>query len=905
MAITEIEDRISDIINQDNHEQFIYDFLNIYDFPKATITKLRKGTNNLAKAPGEVYLKNRLYFKQTDSNLMQSFVDVKDKVEQLGSKPRYIMVTDFKNVLAEDTKTGDTLDVEFARLPQKFEFFLAWNGIEKADFDKENPADIRAAERFAKLYDVVVKDNPKATRHGLNLFLIRVLFCLFAEDTDIFDKNLFTNRLKELTKSDGSDLDNFIDKLFIVLDIEKAKRPADTPSWLADFPYVDGDLFKSPHEHLKFTEHSRKLIIDAGEKLEWDQINPDILGSMIQAVASEDSRSHLGMHYTSVPNIMKVIKPLFLDDLRRSFEDARGNEQKLNKLYDRIGKIKFMDPACGSGNFLIITYKELRQLEIDILKELNRMGIATMYVPSVTLAQFYGIEIDDFACDVTRLSLWIAEHQMNKQLHKEIADAVRPTLPLQHAGAIICGNALRIDWDDVVPHHNKDEVYLFGNPPYLGYSLQDKEQKKDMDYVFKETLNPRRLDYISAWFYKAALFTEHILGKYAFVTTNSINQGEQVAKLWPHILNRVTIDFAYPSFVWKNNATHNAGVIVSIIGLQPRTNNNNIHQLFVGNSVHKVKNINAYLTPSSNVIVKSQRHSLSDLPRVTNGSRPVDGGYLILSLEEYKKLVENYPETKGICKKMVGSTEFLNGRIRYCLWMPNERIYDKYKHIPFIKKRVDLVRKFRQSGGASAKSVANEPWSFFLKKEYEDSISRNKVNKQTKGMNIIIPRHSSGNRKYIPMGILSKEVLVSDSANVIYDAPLWLLGILESRMHMTWVETVGGKLKKDYRYSGNLVYNTFPVPDLSTRRKNEIEDLVWKILDIRDEEGGTLAELYGSPLAEKNPKPMNPRLLATHQELDQVVDRAYRDRPFKNDNERLALLLDMYSNKVGEQRNVK
>ncbi len=519
MAITEIEDRITDIINQNDPNEFIYDFLSVYDFPKATITKLRKGINNLAKESREVFLKNRLYYKQVDGDLMQSFVDVKEKVNQLGSKPRYIMVTDFKNVLAEDTKTGDTLDVEFERLPQKFEFFLAWNGIEKADFDKENPADIRAAERFAKLYDVMVKDNPEATRHGLNLFLIRVLFCLFAEDTDIFEKNLFTNRLKELTKPDGSDLDSFISDLFSVLDVEKSQRATETPSWLSDFPYVDGDLFKDPHEHLKFSEHSRKLIIDAGERLEWDQINPDILGSMIQAVASKDSRSHLGMHYTSVPNIMKVIKPLFLDELRQAFEDAKGNEKKLNQLYDRIGKIKFMDPACGSGNFLIITYKELRQLEIDILKELNRMGIATMYVPSVTLGQFYGIEIDDFACDVTRLSLWIAEHQMNKQLHREIADAIRPTLPLQHAGAIVGGNALRIDWNEVLPHKKDDEVYLFGNPPYLGSSLQNEEQKKDLKKVAElySVKGYKKLDYVSGWFIKGAEFCSKTAGKYAFL----------------------------------------------------------------------------------------------------------------------------------------------------------------------------------------------------------------------------------------------------------------------------------------------------------------------------------------------------------------------------------------------------
>ena len=502
MAITEIEDKISKIIDNNDHSTFIYDFLSVYDIPKATITKLRKGINNLSDINGEVYLKNKLYYKQTDKDLMQSFTDVKAKVDELGTKPRYIFITNFKDVLAYDTKTEDTLSIPFERLPQKFEFFLAWNGIEKADFDKENPADVRAAERFAKLYDVIVKDNPNASRKGLNLFLIRILFCLFAEDTDIFEKNLFTNRLKQLTQLDGSDVDSFISKLFGVLDVKKEDRPEDTPSWLEDFPYVDGDLFKDPHEPLKFTAKSRKLIINAGEKLEWDQINPDILGSMLQAVASEDSRSHLGMHYTSVPNIMKVIKPLFLDDLREEFEKDKGNYKKLQQLYDRIGKIKFMDPACGSGNFLIVTYKQLRQLEIDILKEQNRIlveegtGKAMMYLPSVTLDQFYGIEIDDFACDTTRLSLWIAEHQMNIKLREEIHNAVRPTLPLQHAGAIVCGNALKLDWEKILPHKKDDEVYLFGNPPYLGANNQSKQQKEDLKNVFPTEIKTGEFDYI-------------------------------------------------------------------------------------------------------------------------------------------------------------------------------------------------------------------------------------------------------------------------------------------------------------------------------------------------------------------------------------------------------------------------
>lgn len=550
MAITEIEDQIFKIVDKKNYDNFIYDFLSVYDIPKATITKLKKGINNLSDVAGEVYLKNKLYYKQTDKDLMQSFTDVKAKVDELGSKPRYILVTDFKEVLAYDTKTKDTLSVPFERLPQKFEFFLAWNGIEKADFDKENPADVRAAERFAKLFDVIVKDNPNASRKGLNLFFIRVLFCLFAEDTDIFKKNLFTNRIKELTKPDGSDLNSFIKELFSILDVKSNERSTELPSYLADFPYVDGDLFKDDPEDLKFTAKSRKLIIDAGEKLEWDQINPDILGSMLQAVASEDSRSHLGMHYTSVPNIMKVIKPLFLDNLREEFEKDKGNYKKLQHLYDRIGHIKFMDPACGSGNFLIVTYKQLRQLEIDILKEQNRIlaeegtGKAMMYLPSVTLDQFYGIEIDDFACDTTRLSLWIAEHQMNIKLRKEVNNAIRPTLPLQHAGAIICGNALRLDWKEILPYKKDDEIYLFGNPPYLGYSLQDDKQKSDMEYIFDKVTDYKRLDYISGWFYKATKYMDdNKFIKFAFVTTNSINQGEQVSKLWTLLLKDLRIFF--------------------------------------------------------------------------------------------------------------------------------------------------------------------------------------------------------------------------------------------------------------------------------------------------------------------------------------------------------------------------
>ncbi|MEL4236365.1 DNA methyltransferase [Lactobacillus amylovorus] len=892
MAITEIEDQIFKIVDKKNYDNFIYDFLSVYDIPKATITKLKKGINNLSDVAGEVYLKNKLYYKQTDKDLMQSFTDVKAKVDELGTKPRYIFVTNFKEVLAYDTKTDDTLSIPFERLPQKFEFFLAWNGIEKADFDKENPADIRAAERFAKLYDVIVKDNPNATRKGLNLFLIRVLFCLFAEDTDIFEKNLFTTRLKELTKLDGSDLNSFIGQLFSVLDVRKEDRPVDTPSWLADFPYVDGDLFKDQHESLKFTAKSRKLIIDAGEKLEWDQINPDILGSMLQAVASEDSRSHLGMHYTSVPNIMKVIKPLFLDDLRNEFEKSKGNYKKLQQLYDRIGKIKFMDPACGSGNFLIVTYKQLRQLEIDILKEQNRIlaeegsGKAMMYLPSVTLDQFYGIEIDDFACDTTRLSLWIAEHQMNIKLRDEINNAVRPTLPLQHAGAIVCGNALRLDWEKILPHKKDDEVYLFGNPPYLGSRNQNNSQKEDLALVFDDSTVAKKLDYVSGWFICAANYISNTNAKSAFVSTNSIVQGEQVQRLWPRVLKEnVNIKFAYTSFLWSNNAKSNANVYVIIVGLSG-INEKNEKIIFTGNSFRKVKFINAYLTDGPNVIIKPLSKPLFLKYLALRGSSPTDGkGGFILSKSEYRNEINRNPNLKEIIRPYVNGKNYINSTSEYCIWMPTKQIFDKFKDDPFIKDRIQKVKIARSK--RKDKSLTHIPYKFQVVQNRDLPA-------------LFIPQASSGNRDYIPMGYISAKSIIAAPNFGVYNAPIYLLGILMSKMHMSWIKAVGGKLKTDFRYSNRLCFNTFPIPTLSTRRKKEIEQLVLNILDIREEEGGTLAELYGSPLAEKNPKPMNPRLLKAHQELDQVVDRAYKPNGFRDDNERLALLLDMYSKKVNE-----
>lgn len=648
-----------------------------------------------------------------------------------------------------------------------------------------------------------------------------------------------------------------------------------------------------------FSKKSRNLIIEAGELIGWDKVNPDILGSMLQAVASEDKRSHLGMHYTSVPNIMKVINPLFLDDLHEEFEKAKGNETKLNNLLERMRKMKFMDPACGSGNFLIITYKELRRLEMDIFEELGKINNSTMYVPTIDLGQFYGIEIEDFAVDVTRLSLYIADHQMNLELKRRYGDVLRETLPLHKVGDIRCGNALRLDWNEVLPHEKDDEVYLFGNPPYLGASGQNQDQKKDMEFVLGKVKGYKKLDFISAWFYLGMEYCKETKARYAFVTTNSICQGEQVNLLWTPILKFMQIIFAYQSFKWANNAKRNAGVTVVIIGLGDRGKKNINKKIYSSsNYIKKVKSISPYLIETENemLMVENTKKILNKLPLMSKGSSPTDGGYLLMSDEKGKDIIGKYEGINNILKKYIGSKEFINGYYRYTIWITDD-VIRMWENNEFISKRLKKITNYRKMKKGTVKKLADKPWKYVSRGRFSEILTK----QDRTGYNIIVPRVSSENRMYVPIGTVDDNTVISDSAMAIYDAPLWLLGLLESRMHMVWLRNVGGKLKTDYRYSAGLVYNTFPVPELSTRRKNEIEELIGNILDIREEEGGTLAELYGSPLAAKNPKPMNPRLLKAHQELDKVVDRAYKSTDFKDDNERLALLLNMYSEMINKK----
>lgn len=910
LNITEIEDRTKVLVENLNKSTFIIDFVSLFDITKTTITRASK------VASDDFIIKNKLYFRKVENQPLLALTEIDKELEGQARKSRFIITTDFQELYAKDTQTGLTLAIAFNDLATHCDFFLPWNGIEKIDYDKENPADVKAAERFTKLYDELIAINPELAitetdGKSFNLFLIRVLFLLFAEDTNIISKGAFTNVIKMRTSEDGSDLNECVRKLFTVLDMPEFSRQ-NLESWLSDFPYVNGKLFSEPHHDLIFNKRTRQLLIEAGELLNWNEINPDILGSMIQTVANAEARSTSGMHYTSVPNIMKVIKPLFLDNLRAAFteleeradyyvgggdfrEEHRRKElrqilPKLEELLTRMASIKFLDPACGSGNFLIITYKELRRLEINILVKQREIrdslnekavyqGELIADTSKISLSQFSGIELDDFAHEVARLSLYIAEHQMNVEMEEALADVHPRLLPLREAGNIVCGNALRIDWETVLNAKEDDEVYIFGNPPYIGAggrNPQTKVQKEDLKNAILP-ISAKKIDYILGWFVKGSRF---ILGRknvtnLAFVSTNSIFQGEQASFFLNNILNSLEISFAYPSFSWSNSAKNKAGVTVAIVGIS-RINNEK-KKLFKLDEVKAVDNINVYLKEGPNFIVNKRREPLSRLPKnITKGSAEFGEDNLILTIEEKNKFVFKYPESEKLFKKLINATDIMNGTYSFAIWINDEEV-DFAMKIPEIKSRIEKVKYFRENTkGKSSNSVANKPWHFGQDKYREEDA-------------IVMPVVSSGSRDYIPVAYMEKGTIATYAVSIIYNAPIWLIGIIGSRIHNIWLREVGGKLKTDYRYSAGLVYNTFPIPELSEARKNMLVEAVFEMLDVREEEGGTLAELYGGAN-----KPMNERLRQAHEKIDGIVERAYQQKPFESDEERLSVLLNLY-----------
>jgi hypothetical protein len=837
---------------------------------KASITRLKSGTYNQSKVNGEILWKKKLFFKECDSGLHGAIDDARKEERVLKQAPRFLVVTDFETLLAYDTKTDETLDIPIEEISEHHAFFLPWAGMEKALHQVENPADIKAAEKMAKLFELIDADNPNFDQHALNVFLTRLLFCFFAEDTDIFENDAFTHSINNYTAENGSDLNAHLETLFGLLN-EKGRNGY--PAHFKDFPYVNGELFAEELEVPEFSAKSRRMIIESGN-LGWSGINPDIFGSMFQAVTDNEKRGNLGMHYTSVPNIMKVIEPLFLDDLKEEFEKSKGNQKKLNRLLNRIWKLQIFDPACGSGNFLIIAYKELRRLEMEIFEEISEVSKQSETMLSgIHVNQFYGIEIDEFAREVAVLSLWLAAHQMNVE-SRLVTGSAPATLPLEDSAHITCGNATRIDWEEKCPKKEGNEIFILGNPPYLGGKMQNTEQKADLEEVFSGISTIKNLDYITCWLFKGAEFIAGSKAELAFVSTNSICQGEQVALLWPHIFQKgVEISFAHRSFKWTNSARGNAGVTCVVIGLRNITAANAV---IIDKGIKKsVKSINAYLATGSNLIIQKKPKSISNFTEILFGSMPRDGGNLILSDEEKESLCEESPESLAYIKPYRGSVEFIRGISRWCVWIIEEEAKEA-NSVPAIQARLNAVANFRKSSkAASTRSFSDKPHRF-VQISYRDAPS------------IIVPSVSSERRNYIPIGFLAKGTVTSNLAYAIYDPEPYLFGVLSSLMHMTWVRAVGGRLKTDYRYSAGICYNTFPFPETTEARKTKIDKCVFAVLSEREVHSEkSLSNLY-------DPDKMPDSLLEAHQSLDEAVEKCYRPKPFTSDEERLEHLFKLY-----------
>ena len=887
MNLEKLEQSVRGIVADLDRDEFVYQLLRAYNLPSASITRLKKGDYNRSENPGEVVWKQKLAFRvfdpETDNDLHGCIDRLKtDKIVKR-AEPRFVIVTDFESLLAVDTKTSDTIETPFSELADHITFFLPWANIEKNQVQSENPADVKAAEKMGRLYDLIMVDNPATTdeeRHALNMFLSRLLFCFFAEDTAIFESDQFTNAIGSHTASDGSDLQGYLQKLFAVLATEDR---AAFPKYLRDFPYVNGGLFCDEYPVPKFNAKSRDIIIECGS-LNWKAINPDIFGSMIQAVVHSEERGKMGMHYTSVVNIMKVIEPLFLNELRQQLNDAGKSKKKLDAVLDRLYNLRIFDPACGSGNFLIIAYKELCRLEIEVFRRLgkNEQGVQmNLFRSKIQLTQFYGIELDDFAHETAKLSLWLAEHQMNLEFKQVFGDC-KPTLPLTDGGQIVCDNATRVDWEEVCPSATESQVFVLGNPPYLGYSVQSPEHKSDLAFVFRNTQSSKNLDYISCWFYLSAKYLITNSARIGFVSTNSISQGEQVAALWPLVLSLgVEIGFAHQSFKWTNHARANAGVICVVIGLQLISERPKL--LATSNGELSVQNINPYLLPARDVFIEKRSNPLSRLRSIVRGSSPIDGGNLLMSPMEKDEFVERNPDQENLVRRYIGSREFINGGERYCFWLASEELATLRRHSE-IDAKLKSVAKFRlKSKKEGTRDLAIQPHLFGESRHQDTDF-------------LVVPRISSERRPYIPIGFGSRDTVISDLAFAVYDAPTWLFSVISSRMHMVWVRTVAGRMKSDYRYSSKLCYNTFPWPTTSDSTNLELSEPVFGILDAREQFPElTLADLY-------DPDKMPPVLREAHHEMDLVVERCYRKKPFTNDEERLEYLFKLYEKMIEAEK---
>ncbi|CCJ49556.1 class I SAM-dependent DNA methyltransferase [Bordetella parapertussis] len=900
MNAVEIEQAITDLAEQPfDSAEFPYAFLEAFGNKATTIKRLRAGASNKSDLGGVLQTSNIHILTCDAGRVTQTLAALKASPATAKAKAKFILATDGTDFEAEDLTSGETVACAFKDFPDHFGFFLPLAGISTVRQISENAFDIRATSRLNRLYVELLKDNPEwgsaERRHDMNKLMARLIFCFFAEDTDIFvGRGRFTETIAQMSAKDSSNTHDVIATLFRTMNTKREDRAAaKVPRWAEDFPYVNGQLFSGGDEVPRFSKIARSYLLHVGG-LDWTKINPDIFGSMIQAVAEDEERGELGMHYTSVPNILKVLNPLFLDDLRAKLEEAGDNARMLLNLRKRIAKIRVFDPACGSGNFLVIAYKEMRAIEAEI----NRRRGEPDRASDIPLTNFRGIELRDFPAEIARLSLVIAEYQCDV-LYRGQKLALAEFLPLRNENWITCGNALWLDWLSVCPsigigvklqandffetpldqaeidfENEGGEIYICGNPPYKGSQDQTDQQKSDLAHVFaKENINSGVADYVLGWFAKAADFIRRYRAKFAFVATNSIHQGRQVARIWPALLgNDLRIVFAEPSFKWSNLASKKAVVTVSIIGISSIPEK---CRVISDGLARDVDQIGPYMVPGPTVFVDERRIALSDVSPMSFGSMPNDGGALLMNYSEYKELITDR-RTLPFVRSAAGTREFINGVPRYCVWV-NDGQYEEANEIPALASRFNRVRTAReQSKRPATNSLSRFPYRFGeVRQTGEESV-------------IIVSKTASDNRDYIPASLLEQGGIVTEAFG-LFNAPLWNLAIVVSRLHTVWAKTVCGRMKSDPRYSNTLGWNTFPVPTLTDKNRTDLTRCAEDILLAREHHfPATIADLY-------DPDAMPTDLRAAHERNDEVLERIYIGRRFKNDTERLEKLFDLYT----------
>jgi len=909
MNAVEIEQAISELAEKPfDRQEFPFQFLDAFGNKETTLKRLRTGVSNKSDLGGVLQTNNIHIVACPPGQTSATLATLRASPATTKGKARFILATDGETLEAEDLTSDDApIACAYPDFHDHFGFFLPLAGITTVKQIRESAFDIKATGRLNRLYVELLKDNPEwgteARRHDMNHFMARLIFCFFAEDTGIFNGDaLFTTTVTQFSDPGSANTNWVISEIFRAMNTALTARPtADLRNWANAFPYVNGGLFSGDTDVPRFSKIARSYLLHIGS-LDWTKINPDIFGSMIQAVADEGERSALGMHYTSVPNILKVLNPLFLDDLRSQLDEAADNPRKLLNPRNRMAKIRVFDPACGSGNFLVIAYKEMRSVEAVINQRRGEADAKT----AIPKTNFRGIELRDFAAEIARLALIIAEFQCDVT-YRGAVQARAEFLPLNAQNWITQGNALRLDWLSICPptgtgvrfqaedlfhtpldqaqidfENEGGETYICGNPPYLGSQGQSTSQKEDLERVFDGNSDGwKSLDYVAGWFMKAVTFGLHTPTVSAFVSTNSICQGRQVEGLWPLVFeNKHEISFAHTSFKWSNLASHNAGVTVVIVGITNTAGK--IRKLYTLSSekeviCREVENINPYLIGGPNVTVRSFSRPISAVNEMSFGNMPNDGGHLLLDSADAKNALVSNGVPSQFIRQFVGSHDLIRGTKRMCIWVPNRDI-DEARKNTWLEVRFEAVRQNRSaSTRATTKALASTPYRFGEVRQNGDETA------------IVVPRHTSENREYLPFALVERGAIVSDSAFALFNPSLSMVSIYASRLHLVWIATVCGKIKTDYRYSNTLGWNTFPVPTLTEKNKADLTACAEAILLAREAHfPATIADLY-------DPEKMPENLRAAHDRNDETLERIYIGRRFKNDTERLEKLFEMYT----------